>query len=489
MKRFMTTILTSGVATTIALATLTSTAQADPPEKLLPTLKRFDFAALAVPIGTPPFFSTDITLDGDAHTIDFERVSVFAPNAKIVVVGENGEREELAPMAPNTYRGTVRALPDSVVTAALEDDGLHAIIRMPDRTQRAVTPLDGMGVHAVYRNTDVETEPMICEQPPVNPAWEQFMQQQPKPEFRAPQIEPGLAGGGGNSQYTALLGIDCDYEYYQDFGSDVRDVEGEVGKIINNVNPTYESDTNITHLISIIVVRTSSNDPYTSTLGSTINTEHRDEWLANFQGDPYDLSLLMTDKDSFFLENGSPNFGLLGRALKLGAVCDRGEAFCFSEQVDSDVTQAQVVAHELGHLWNGRHCDSDMTSNCIGVGSCLLMCSSINGCDNNDTVDFATCNAQRVIAYRNTQSCFGPGTTDVQYVKWRGCGIFCSEDGDLESPHNTVGEGVAETAAGGTVIILGGQSSQAGGDENFPLTLNKLITLRAFTGSPATIGQ
>ncbi|MEM7230505.1 MAG: M12 family metallo-peptidase, partial [Planctomycetota bacterium] len=354
MKRFMTTTLTGVVATTIALGTLTGSAHADPPEKLLPTLKRFDFAALVVPVDKPQFFSTDIMLDGDAHTIDFERVSVFAPNAKIVAIGENGERTEMAPMEPNTYRGTVRALPGSVVTAALEDDGLHAIIRMPNHTQREVTPLDGMGVHAVYRSSDVESPPLVCDQPPVNPAWEQFKRDQ-KPPRKVLDLDPGLAGGGGTSNVTALIGVDCDFEYYEEFGSSVASVQGEVGKIINNINAAYEAAGNITHVISIIVIRTSSNDPYVSTDGPTINQEHRDEWVLSFQLVPYDVSLLLTNKDAVSPTSGD---GLAGRALGIGEVCDRTRAFCFAEQKDSDGTQAELVAHELGHLWNLRHCNS-----------------------------------------------------------------------------------------------------------------------------------
>lgn len=78
---------------------------------------------------------------------------------------------------------------------------------------------------------------------------------------------------------------------------------------------------------------------------------------------------------------------------------------------------------------------------------------------------------------------FGNGT---QWVEWRPCGVFCPEDGDFEDPHNTVAEAIADSYSGGVVIIVNGASTDADGDESFPLTINKRVTLQSFNG-PVTL--
>ena len=189
-----------------------------------------------------------------------------------------------------------------------------------------------------------------------------------------------------------------------------------------------------------------------------------------------------------------PGFGLIGRALDIGVVCDRASAFCFAEYTSNNTSQALFVGHELGHLWNGRHCDNDPFSGCVGVGSCLMMCSTIGSCDNTGGVEFGTCNAARVIAHRDSRTCLEPGTTDINWVTWFTCPVppLCPEDGSLVLPWHTLAGAVTASPVGGTVIIYGGGSSaNAGGIETFPLTISKPLTIRAAFPDefgPAVIG-
>lgn len=82
-----------------------------------------------------------------------------------------------------------------------------------------------------------------------------------------------LAGGGS---CTAEIAFDADFEYFQDYGS-VAAVEAQINSVINTVNLQYSSEVGITHLVTAIIVRTTSNDPYNGNGANKLLTSFREE--------------------------------------------------------------------------------------------------------------------------------------------------------------------------------------------------------------------
>ncbi|MEM8712896.1 MAG: M12 family metallo-peptidase, partial [Planctomycetota bacterium] len=288
--------------------------------------------------------------------------------------------------------------------------------------------------------------------------------------------------GIGTSDFVAELGIDVDPDYVARTGG-LEDAVDEVSTFLNNVNEGYERDLGITHVVTVLILHTNpASNPYTSTIGSRFNLDQVNYWTNDptVQAIGWDLVLTMTGKDTCSSAGGGCD--LLGRANQLAVVCNRNSAFCYAEYVSNDSDQAILVAHELGHLWSGTHCATG-SFGCNGTTPCLTMCNFVGGCDNGGNVAFGPCNINSIMAHRNSRTCLDGGTTTVGYVRWRPCGVFCSEAGDLGAPHNTLREAVDDAVAGGTIIINSGTSSEADGDETFPLRINKAVTLRKIGGS------
>ncbi|MGE3180767.1 MAG: zinc-dependent metalloprotease family protein [Phycisphaerae bacterium] len=455
-------------------------------EKLNARVTYFERVALNAPADLRGRFAIDVPIDGALEKIELERVSVWAPGAVIKVYDATGNFETIAPPVANTYRGTIPAYPGSWVTGGFVNDRFSATIRIPDRSTLELTPIDGTNDHALIDSIDRVVEPISCDEP-IGGRPAPALAVDPRPERITP-MDVQLRGPGGEelgvTASAVELAVEADFEYYLTLGASTLNTLYQMAVVVNNINSAYESDANLTHVLTTAIIHTTSLDPYSSTDGATINAEQVTEWTTNQSDLPYDVVMLFTGKDTC-----SPSSGcsLAGRANEIGSVCDRTQAFCFTEFNSSLVTHAQIAGHELGHLWNARHCDSDMSSSCFGVTPCKLMCSTINACDNNDTVEFAPCNAGVVDAYRQSQTCFTPGPAALVWVDWRTCNLpSCIEIGAFVAPYNTVAEGVQFSPDFGFIMIMTGLSSSSP-NELFPLSINKPLELRSFNGS-ATIG-
>lgn len=284
--------------------------------------------------------------------------------------------------------------------------------------------------------------------------------------------------------YVAELGVDSDFEYFQFNMNSVSRTRDEIAIIVNNINLSYEQDVSIAHAVTRLIVRTDpATDPYVSAQGSVINQEQQTEWVNNQSDALTDLVLHMTGVNTWRPDGmGGMDFSLIGRALGIGVVCSQTSAFCFSEGRSSDLSQAQFVGHELGHLWNGRHCDNDTNSanTCFGATPCLLMCSTINGCQNMSTVEFGPCNAGRVINHRNASlGCLDFSDGGFLWVQFRDCGMTCGENGTSDFPYSSLTQTLNSTGTPLRVKIFSGTTASAP-DDVFPMTIDDFVVLEVF---------
>lgn len=313
-----------------------------------------------------------VTVDG--MVLDLAPHSVRSADHYEVLMDVGGGR--LIPVAPqplNTWRGVKIDEPGSFVAASIDERGVTALIRTAAGERLWLEPADG--VHVMYGDDDVLDLGFTC-----------GMDHKAQPIARAMPMDGGAAGGGGEVCVTEL-GIDADFDYFQDWGS-VAGVENRVNQVINTMNVQYEEDVQITHEITTIIVRTSPGAPYTSNDPQGLLTQFRNEWLNNQGLIPRDVAHLFTGKNL----NGST----IGIAWTLGSICSNATSYCLAQ---SDFNGAfacatDLSAHELGHLWDGAHCSCPS----------FTMNPSIT-CAN----QFSNGTINSIIAYRNTRPCLDCG--------------------------------------------------------------------------------
>ena len=288
--------------------------------------------------------TVDLPLDGENYTLTLQPHSVRAPGYQLLIQDDTGAIVPVEPGPVRTLRGEIVGMPGSFVAGSSNEEGLYARIMMPDGNEYWVEPVRGIvpgfnaDDHVIYHSDDVNPSEGTC-------AADQMGHVDP-----VDKSSGDYDGGVGlrGSICTAELGCDADFEYYQNHGSSVSNVESQINLVINTMNGQYESEVGITHVITTIIVRTSSSDPYTSSDPGTLLNQFTNEWNANQGGVQRDVAELFTGRNI--------NGGVIGIAW-LSAVCTSSGY----NVVESDFTgglacKTDLSAHELGHNWGAGHC-------------------------------------------------------------------------------------------------------------------------------------
>ncbi|MDG2291764.1 MAG: M12 family metallo-peptidase, partial [Phycisphaerales bacterium] len=270
----------------------------------------------------------------------------------------------------NTYRGTDVSWPGMKSAMSIEDDGFRARFLGEDGEQWWIEPLGDRvrgannDDYVVYRGEDV-----------ISP--EGFCGVTDKHVVSLVTPEAPMPAGADRVVLAAEFVVDTDYEYFQNYGSE-SSVENRVNSVVNSFNLQYESQAEIVNELQAVVVRSDSNDPYSSNSIETRLEQVRSIWNST-NNPPHDIVQLFSGV-SF---TGST----IGLAW-LGAVCSTFEY----SVVESDCCGAfacatDLSAHELGHNWGAGHCS------CPGN----TMNPSIT-CAN----DFANSTIGSITSYRNS---------------------------------------------------------------------------------------
>ncbi len=283
-------------------------------------------------------------LNGTATQLALSPHSVRASSFELVEQRADGTLVSVAPGPVVTLRGTVESMPDARVAGALLEDGLYARIMIAGGSEFWIQPvptsIEGASPshHVLYERGDVLRTSHFC-------GADLLANNFGQPGFEeVPQNNTAM----GTSLFTAEVGCDADYEYYLDYGSSTTNVSDRIQTVINSINLQYESEVSITHSITRVIVRTSSNQPYTSSDASTLLNQFRSEWNANQGSVQRDVAHLFTGK--------SIDGGTIGIAW-VGAICSTyGYGMVESDFNNNYSSTTDLSAHELGHNWNAQHC-------------------------------------------------------------------------------------------------------------------------------------
>ena len=324
-----------------------------------------------------------LPLGGQPVTLDLAPYSVRSANYQVLVQVEGGQLVPAPPAPIRTLRGVVAQIPGSTVAGSRLEDGLHAMITLPDGDRYWVQPIAPLvagapeHLHVVYHDEDVLAVAGFCGT---------------NDKLRADAGEAPLGGGGsggpcGANPLVAELACDADVEYFNDYGS-VTAVQSRINLVINVVNNQYESQVDISHEITTIIVRTSEPDPYTSFNSGALLTEFHNEWVGPQAGIQRDLAHLFTGKNL----NGS----VIGQAWTIGAVCEFANQYCHAQSdfSNSFACVTDLSAHELGHLWDAVHCDCP---NFTMMGSPFggIQCANV----------FTAASINDITAHRDSRTC------------------------------------------------------------------------------------
>ncbi|HHI79922.1 MAG TPA: hypothetical protein ENK02_08065 [Planctomycetes bacterium] len=331
---------------------------------------------LRVPQALPKTMKIQVVLDGKLRTLSLYAHDMRTKGFRLLVTDAQGTHQVQTPPSI-TYRGFVSGLPESRVAASLFGGQLTATLLMPGGRLLGIQPLTEVDPkapknrHIVYDRKDSIQQNVRCGNTEV---------------LLAGKIQPG--GPSILATKVAEIAIDADNDFYRRFGSSVSRVQAQVQAVMNAVDTIYKRDVGITYKITTIIVRTSRVYGSTSNLGTRLS-QFRSYWNANHRGVKRDVAHLFTGLGSFS--------GVIGVAY-LSVICSQTVGYGTSKAFSSRVTtNAGLVAHELGHNWSARHCNS-------AGNDCKIMCSGLGGCGR-DITRFGNTSKNQIISYKNTRSC------------------------------------------------------------------------------------
>ncbi len=333
---------------------------------------------LYIPRGLPKSTQFRVILDGKLRSLSLFAYDIRSKNFQLLVTDSKGTHREKTP-ASTTYRGSVLGIPESRVAATFFQGQLTATILMPGGRILAIQPLSDVvplaprNRHIVYDRKNALRQDVRCGNTEVLPAG---------------KIKPG--GPSILATKVAEIAIDADNDFYRKFGSNVSRVQAQVNAVMNAVDTIYKRDVGITYKITTIIVRTSRVYGSTSNLGTRLG-QFRSYWNANHRGVKRDVAHLFTGLGSFS--------GVIGVAY-LSVICSQTVGYGTSKAFSSRIsTNAGLVAHELGHNWSARHCNS-------AGNDCKIMCSGLGGCGR-DITRFGNTSKNQIISYKNSRRCLG----------------------------------------------------------------------------------
>ncbi len=374
---------------------------------VIPSLSQFTVSDLAVPTGVPEFVEIVVTLDGQMETLRLQRTSMRSAHAKLILdEGAQGMREVPLPPA-RTYRGTLASNLDVRVAASVIDGKLWAMIDAVDGTW-FVQPLSDFVAgsrpqsHVAYRHDHVLPLEGSCGTDNANLSLPDWVTDGFDPGADGDPSINGDGGIAGTTPFVAEIAFDADYEFFQKNGNSATNTVNDIENVMNNVSFVYDRDVNISYEYTTFVVRTTTTDPYTTSVMTDLLCEFRQKWItAPENGIARDVAQLFTGKTI----TGS----VIGLAW-LGVTCNQAGSDCSGagnlafSAVESRFTtnsdyRTSLSAHELGHNWDALHCD--------GSSPCNIMCSGINGCNGTTgaNLKFSPVSQTQIIAYRDSVAC------------------------------------------------------------------------------------
>ena len=358
-----------------------------------PTLPR---AARAVPLGsTLRIEGLPISADSSPDALELERVRVFAPGARIVVQGAEGETR--VPIPANAYfRGSIDGSPESLAFLAVRADGsMRGIVSSNgDFWVLGDGPAPGLFVRGIDTATDFAGRGtgFACSNDLLRPFTV------PARASGAAQNPPQTAAQvSATISYTATVAIETDHEFYNLFGNSADAID-YIGDLIGYSSGLYEAEVGTSLLVGDISLWATSSDPWQETSTVCGLFDFGRYWNDNKGATSRTIAHFLSGKE---LGGGVAWVGVLcesGFDYDHGGYCpsltpqtdNYGGAYGFSASLEGDfdinnpsaVWDIVVVSHEIGHNFNSphSHCYAGVGGNASPVDQCYSGQCGTSGC-------------------------------------------------------------------------------------------------------------
>ncbi len=340
-RRLITLIFGAAAISARAIEPTSDSAAADTHDLL--NLSAGDVVAIQFPETDRDSIRAVVPVGEELRTLELIRESVRAPHYQLLSQQPDDSYVQLEPGPIRTYRGRILGIDGSLVAASLQEDGLHAMMLLPDGTRQWLEPIGAQVAGAaanhyvLYHDDDVPSSGATCATVPYLKGSEEFPRQS------------GVVAAG-DPLFIAELAIDSDVEYFQDYGS-VAAVEAQINNIINTMNLQYERDINVRHIITTIIVRPVEPDGYSGLDIGSLVSQFRDRWVDEMGGVQRDAAQLFTGKN--------PNGSAIGIAITRTLCLIDGAYSVVASNAPacpSFACKTDLSAHELGHVWSANHC-------------------------------------------------------------------------------------------------------------------------------------
>ncbi|MCP3906339.1 MAG: hypothetical protein GY715_22180 [Planctomycetes bacterium] len=340
------------------------------------------------------------------RTVDLllERFDVFAPGAKVVVGGPDGDREIALPDVV-LLRGEVAGEPGSRVFIGVAPHGVHGSIRRADTTYFISTGRhDGERELAV---TDARDLPVPAGELPGCAV-------EADDDFYFPLGRPAPAGAATDGPFPigpcriARVAIESDWEFTGNlFGGDFVASAAYAALLFGSLSDIYIENLNTRLLVSFLRVWPSDIDPYDAGTSSAALNAFRSYWAAN-EGD--------VEREIAHYVSGR-NLG--GGVAWVGVVCSESNGYGVSGNLNGSYPypaqdhqsgnwDPYVTAHEIGHNFGTGHthsynppidgCGNDDCSQAYG-GTIMSYCHLCPGGVSNIVLDFHPTVRDQILSY------------------------------------------------------------------------------------------
>jgi hypothetical protein len=381
-------MLVTGVAVMAA-----GPARAASPE--LPAVQSRDFAAMAAKLSVGVRLRLEnlqIADSGETRTLVMERFAVFAPDARITIHGDSGDKE-MSPPANIYFQGEVEGQPGSRAFLARLADG---------RTQGMVT--EGGEIYLIGADLETKAAGGPIEMQRVDPV---LLKSSRGSDFHCgnEKLPPGRGSvpvetpflspvqtlpekATLRSSYKVRLAIESDFEFFQKF-NDVSAAVNYVGNLIGFSSSIYQGEIGAGILVQSISLWTTASDPWNQQDTNCGLLEFGHYWNLNRTNAPRTIAHFMSGRT---LGGGVAWVGVLGSGpFNAGGTCPGlatdapwGGGYGFTANLAGDfninsptvVWDIVAVSHEIGHNFNSPH------SHCYGgIGGSA---SPIDQCDGSE---------------------------------------------------------------------------------------------------------
>jgi hypothetical protein len=354
---------------------------------------------------------------GGTSKLTFERVTVYAPGARLIVSDASGEHEiplsKRVELIGKDAAGSVRVSlafdPGVANVHGIGTSGSHTFVVKGKRVA------DGLRLEAVPLESTNPTGIM----PQVIPTDDALPSGRPDPS----SLQLALAGQAptGALRY-ATVAVDTDNELMSErFSNNATAAASWIADLFTAMNVMYERDVNVMLQQGTTILRTTA-DPYTQNNTPADDADLNEfgtYWQTHYQSTPRAFAMLLSGKSS----SGNQASGIAW----INAYCEtqsQGGAYSVNQVFTNpgiDVSYSTlIVGHELGHnfgAWH-THCTNTTTGAAPTGSNTIDKCYNEPQCYQGATSCPTTgpgAPAGTIMSYCNTMQCGSTGQNVLQF--------------------------------------------------------------------------